>query len=313
MARRIRWFPPGVRFYELITKCSGDEMLMRPDELAVWLIAQALSGALLKKKGVRILAFCFVSNHYHLIVMVDPGGSISSFMQSLNMSLASSLNAHRSRSGGFVKGRFDDTPILDEEHLLERLAYVHAQPVHHGLVARVEDWPGLSSFRAVCEGHDSVVIQRFDEEAWQDAGSDASEIAKFTKRVMIPLAPVPMWQGLSPAQARNARRAHERVVRDREREKAVERDAAGGRLRLREPGHHAKVDPFSRPVGPPKERKPKPWAHASLEDVSEYRRAYSSMLASYRVASAKFRRTGKLCPFPAGTRPPWIGEAFEVT
>jgi hypothetical protein len=154
-----------------------------------------------------------------------------------------------------------------------------------------------------------VVVERFDDQARRDAGSDPSEVSEHTQRVEIPLAPVPMWEGLSPRRSRLARRAHERVIRDRERDKAIEREQAEGRLELHEPAHYTTIDPFSRPVGPPKQKRPKPWAHASLDAIREYRLAYSTMLAAYRVASAEFRCTGTLCPFPAGTRPPWISEA----
>ena len=62
MAHRIRWFRPGVLYYEIVIKCCGDEMLMRPDPLAVFLIAKALAGACTKHPRVRVVAFCFVDD-----------------------------------------------------------------------------------------------------------------------------------------------------------------------------------------------------------------------------------------------------------
>jgi hypothetical protein len=41
---------------------------------------------------------------------------------------------------------------------------------------------------------------------------------------------------------------------------------------------------------------------------SANRTSYSDMLEVYRVASAKFRKTGKLGVFPAGTFAPWPWE-----
>ena len=85
-------------------KCVGDEMLMRPDPLAVFLIAQALTGALLEHDAVKVIAFCFVSNHYHLILMVtgDDGRPITPFLKTLNQKLANDFNTHRDRGGHFV-------------------------------------------------------------------------------------------------------------------------------------------------------------------------------------------------------------------
>jgi hypothetical protein len=47
--------------------------------------------------------------------------------------------------------------------------------------------------------------------------------------------------------------------------------------------------------------------------VADYRQAYSDMLEVYEVASAKFRKTGKLGVFPAGTFAPWPWEVPTAT
>jgi hypothetical protein len=175
--------------------------------------------------------------------------------------------------------------------------------VHHGLVERCEEWIGLSSFRAVCDGKENLEVPHFDEVAWREAGARAEEIADFTEVVTIPLSKPLKWERLSPSELEAARRAHEESVRDRERDKQVER-ASGSRRALPKPASYAKVDPYSRPAGPV-ERRPRPWAHGSKEAVEAYRESYSDTLASYRVASAEFRETGELGVFPTGTFAPW--------
>ncbi len=242
----------------------------------------------------------------------EDGLLISDFMKSLDEQIAISLNRHRGRHGHFFQGRPKITPILDDDHLAARMTYTHAQPVHHGLVERAEQWPGLSSFRAVCDGKPTLEVAYLDEEAWREAGGRQRDIAAFTETVSIPLAMPRKWQRLSELELETARRAHEQSVRGREREKAAERAAAGDRRRLPRPSYYTRLDPFSRPAGPPK-RGPQPWAHANEHAREEYREAYSVMLESYRVASETFRATGQLCAFPAGTRPPWIREAFELS
>jgi len=314
MGHRIRYFPEGVRFFEVITKCVGDEMLMRPDSLAVFLIAQALTGALLEHDTVKVIAFCFVSNHYHLILMVtgDDGRPISPFLKTLNQQISEDLNVHRGRGGHFVKGKPKVNAILEDAHLQDRLTYTHAQSVRHDLVERVEDWPGLCSFRAVCDGKPSLAVSYLDEHAWREAGARSAEIPDYTSTVEIPITPIPKWEALSERELRAARRAHERSVRDRERDKAAERQAAGKHRGLGDPARLAKIDPFSRTAGPPK-RKPQPWAHGSKDAVEGYRRAYSEVLAAYRAASESFRATRVLGEFPKGTFPPWGHWQSEVT
>lgn len=128
----------------------------------------------------------------------------------------------------------------------------------------------------------------------------------------VPVRLPGLWRELSELELRAARRAHEKSVRDVERQQAVNRAARGQHRRLPKGSSYTKIDPFERPKGPVK-NSPKPWAHATDADEEAYRDAYSEMLAVYRVASARFRDTGVLCAFPAGTRPPWIARAPVMT
>lgn len=310
----MRYYAPGVRYYDVVVKCVGDEMLLRPDAQTCIVIALALAAATGRFSAVRLLAFCFVSNHFHLVLRVDTDEdamNVSAFMKALDEVIAMRLNDLRGRRGHFFAGKPSITPILDEAHVLAKMLYAHAQPVHHGLVARVEQWLGLSSFRAVVEGKSSVELAIFDEKKWREAGARKAEREAFTTTVSIPLARPIAWDRLSTPNVRAARRAHEASVREREREKEAERKSEG----LTAPpkgAHYETIDPFSRPVKPSK-RTPKPVAHGDAEAVAKYREAYCLVRAAHRRASAQFRRTGVLCPFPAGTFPPWIERAMVTT
>ncbi|MBN8616890.1 MAG: hypothetical protein J0L92_40280, partial [Deltaproteobacteria bacterium] len=129
----------------------------------------------------------------------------------------------------------------------------------------------------------------------------------YTATVSVPVSLPGLWRQLSERELRAARRAHEESVRDVERQEAVNRR----HRRLPKGSRYTRIDPFSRPADI--KHSPKPWAHATEDDQKAYRRAYSEMLAAYRVASARFRETGVLCAFPAGTRPPWIARAPVMT
>lgn len=309
MARRLRWWVPGVRYYEVVTKCCGDEMLLRPDPFTVFITALALALACKAFPQVRVVSFCFLSNHMHLVLHVESdqdARSISDFMAKLDQLIAQRINRHRGRHGHFFADRPHIIPILDEAHLEDRMTYTHAQPVHHDLVETVEQWPGLSSFRAVCEGRPCVEATYFDEVRWRDAGAKEGQRAKFTKTASVPLTTPPMWAQRSAVVLRGARAQHERSVRARERRKCVERGKPRAPRRLPKGAHYTTVDPYSRPA--PSERRPQPWAHGDDRAVEELRNAYSVMLEAYRAASARFRATGRLCRFPAGTFPPWVRE-----
>ena len=59
----------------------------------------------------------------------------------------------RIRSG---QARYYDFNVWSERKFVEKLRYIHRNPVHRGLVARPEDWP-WSSFRHYATGETGVV------------------------------------------------------------------------------------------------------------------------------------------------------------
>ena len=64
----------------------------------------------------------------------------------------SSRSKMRKGEIGFWQRRFWEHTIRDEEDLLNHINYIHYNPVKHGLVASVKDWPWSSFHRFVQEG-----------------------------------------------------------------------------------------------------------------------------------------------------------------
>ncbi len=109
------------------------------------------------------------------------------------------------------------------------------------------------------------------------------------------------------------RRALAANMRDFEAEIAAKRKADGSR-RLPKPSSYTTQDPNGVPPGKKRKAKtPQPWAHGSDEQVREFRDAYSLVMEAYELASARYRETGILGPFPEGTFPPRVPLPMEVT
>ena len=98
----------------------------------------------LVKPGIKILAWCLMDNHYHLVLQ----GSmerISEGMKRLNSSYALAFNEEHDRNGHLFQGRFRSEAIDDEEYLLIVVRYVHQNPVRAGFCATCDyEW---SSYR----------------------------------------------------------------------------------------------------------------------------------------------------------------------
>ncbi len=310
MARR-RYLPPDLELAHVSFKCVGDAFLMRPDPYTNFVIACALADGI-ERYGVRLYAFCFLSNHSHLLVGIL-GCRLDSFMQYVKSRIALALNEHRGRDGAFFKRRYRVEPILSDDAAVGVEQYVHQQPVKHGLVERSVEWPGLSSFEAIVAGKPSVDVEWFDEQAWREAGACRGEHADFVQRVSVPLTPLPHRQGLSALELRAQRRALVMNMQDFESSAARKRRDDGNHRRLPKPSSYATQDPNGMPARTGKKpRTPQPWAHGTDEQVAAYREAYELVMNAYDIASARYRKTGQLCPFPAGTFPPRIPIPLEV-
>jgi hypothetical protein len=88
---------------------------------------------------VRVIAWCLMSNHQHLIVIPDEEESVSRMMERLAGEYAKYLNARLRRGGHVWKERYFAC-VLDEKHFTCALRYVELNPVRARIVTHAEDY-----------------------------------------------------------------------------------------------------------------------------------------------------------------------------
>ena len=112
-----------------------------------------------RKFQVRLLAFCLMPNHWHLVLVAMEGGEISAYMRWLTGTHV--RRYHRlynlDGTGHLYQGRYTSVPVQSDGHLLVVIRYVEANPVRAGLVSRAENWP-WSSLGATDSVRDQLVI-----------------------------------------------------------------------------------------------------------------------------------------------------------
>ncbi len=136
---------PGAT-YLITRRCYQRTFRLRPSPDTTHVLAYCLALAM-DKTGVVLHAACFMSNHHHLVV-TDPRGELPNFLRELHRFTAKALNA----SQGQWENLWSAEPcsavrLADDFDVVDKIAYVAANPVAAGLVARPEEWPGLSMWR----------------------------------------------------------------------------------------------------------------------------------------------------------------------
>jgi putative transposase len=109
------------------------------------------------RQGVRILGYCFMTNHVHLVASPESAESLARAMSRVHSEYAAVSNRAEHRTGHLWESRYFSCP-LDQSHLLAALRYVDENPARAGMVKRAGDWP-WSSARAHCiEGVRDTVL-----------------------------------------------------------------------------------------------------------------------------------------------------------
>jgi len=102
-----------------------------------------------ERTETRLLAYCLMPNHWHLLVWPRKSGELSRFIGWLTLTHTQRWHAHRhsTGSGHVYQGRFKSFPIQADDHLYVVARYVERNALRAKLVARAEQWRWSSLHR----------------------------------------------------------------------------------------------------------------------------------------------------------------------
>ena len=97
---------------------------------------------------MRLIGYCLMTNHFHLVLWPHNDGDLSRWMQWLMTSHVRRYHRHYNSSGHVWQGRFKAFPIQQDEHLLTVLRYVERNPVRARMVRKAQrySWSFVSLF-----------------------------------------------------------------------------------------------------------------------------------------------------------------------
>jgi putative transposase len=142
---RIARIAPGGIVYHVLNRANGRLRIFKkdPDFIA---FENAMKLAF-ERVPIRILDWCIMSNHWHLVLWPEKDGELSAFVRHLTMTHAQRWkHAHNAVGHGHLyQGRFKSFPVEQDQHLLTVLRYVERNPVREGIVDKAQDWRWGSS------------------------------------------------------------------------------------------------------------------------------------------------------------------------
>jgi len=102
--------------------------------------AESVEQALLHFDGerYRLLAWCVVPNHVHVVVEQIPG--LSKVAHAWKSFTAHEINRILGRNGAVWMREYFDRFMRDNDHLSTTIAYVEQNPASAGYVERAADW-----------------------------------------------------------------------------------------------------------------------------------------------------------------------------
>jgi putative transposase len=133
---------------------AREKVFHKKEDYAAFLDLMGKAG---ERLPMRVLAWCLIPNHFHLVLWPHGDGDLSRWMQWLLTSHVRRYHRHYHSSGHVWEGRFKAFPIEEDEHLWTVLRYVERNALRANLVRRAEAWP-WSSAAAMAGGKPTALL-----------------------------------------------------------------------------------------------------------------------------------------------------------
>ncbi len=141
MPRRPRHYIPGMTYHIVQRGNNRSLCFYEPADQRQYLEIWA---SISKRYGVRVHAYCLMSNHVHILATCGDVDSISRTMRVVGSTYALYINQKYQRTGTLWEGRHRASVIQSSRHLLNCYLYIEQNPVRALMVKHPADYPWSS-------------------------------------------------------------------------------------------------------------------------------------------------------------------------
>ncbi len=139
MPRRPR-FADGNFLFHVMNRAVARSVIFESDE--DYIAFEDVLQTYVKRLDMRLLSYCLMPNHFHLVLWPRENGALSTFMHRLTSTQTQRWHAFHGTvgTGAVYQGRFKSFPIQCDRHLLAVCRYVERNPLRANLVPKAENW-----------------------------------------------------------------------------------------------------------------------------------------------------------------------------
>ncbi len=143
-------------YYHIYNRGINSELIFKNDANKHYFL-KLMENHLMSK--FKILAYCLMDNHFHLVVeVISNEKDASQALSNLFNAYAKAFNKQQDRTGSLFERRFKRIKIKEEEYLKNLVLYIHKNPQNHSVVNDFKNYEFTSFHKYLSKKIDDLVI-----------------------------------------------------------------------------------------------------------------------------------------------------------
>ena len=171
MTRRLRKNVESSFLHILVQGVNKEFIFLENKDIEKY---QSLLFKIKKEYELKIVAYCIMHNHAHILLYAEENKTLSKFMHIVNTYYANYYNKKYARVGHVFRDRFKSEEISTKEYLYNCINYIHRNPVKAGLCSSESEYE-FSSFNKYKEKYEIFCCIANSEKLFIDTLEDRKQ------------------------------------------------------------------------------------------------------------------------------------------
>ena len=133
----------------------------------------------MRQFNITIIVYCLLPNHYHFLLRQDGEDGANLVIQRAFNSYTKAYNKKYQHSGTLFEGNFQVKPVTHDAYMLHLCQYIHGNPIKHGLVKSLEDWPYSNYHEWVQTRNGTLVDHQFINDFFPNRQAYAQDVLAY--------------------------------------------------------------------------------------------------------------------------------------